>query len=735
MKLLFALTLSTVMLLGCTNMTSKTQTTAPKAEKIPHSMELHGETRIDDYYWMRDDERKDPKIIAHLNAENDYTKAQFQPYDALKKKLFEELIGRLDKDESSVPYFWHNHWYYRYYKAGFEYPVVARKVELESSDELVLLNVNERAKGHDFYGLGGISVSPDESKLVFGEDLLSRRIYTLYFKDLSTGELIEDQLEGTDGHVVWANDNQHLFYIAKDPQTLLGYQVFRHKLGTAQTKDVLVYEEKDDTFYIGLGKSLDETSIALYAESTITSEVSMLDANAALGEFKPVLPREEGHEYSVSKLADSYYILTNWQASNFRLMKVAVAKAADKQAWQDVIGHDEQSRIEDVLLLDQYMAVQTRERGISRIHVYPLKGQDFDMTAGFELKFNDPAYVVGFDVNASQQSDKLRVYYSSPTTPESVYEYDLAEPNQRELLKQEKVLGGFDGTLYQAERVFVNARDGKEIPVTLVYRKDMFNKDGTNPLYQYGYGSYGYTVEPDFSSSILSLLDRGIVYSIAHIRGSEMLGRGWYDDGRMLNKQNSFNDFVDVTEALTAQGYGDKNKVVAAGGSAGGLLMGGVINQAPQSYFAVAAHVPFVDVVTTMLDESIPLTTNEYDEWGNPNEKVYFDYMLSYAPYDNVVAQSYPHLLVTTGLHDSQVQYFEPAKWVAKLRDMKTDNNVLLFDTDMEAGHGGKSGRYRQYEDKAQEYAFFIGLLGLDSRLDSSLDSGLDKNLDKVDVK
>jgi len=714
MKLLSAFTLSSVMLLGCTNMTTDTTTHAPVAEKIPHTMTLHGQTRVDDYYWMRDDERKDPKIIAHLNAENDYTKAQFTPYEGLKKQLFEELVARLDKDESSVPYFWHKHWYYRYYKEGFEYPIVARKTAMDNNDELVLLDVNERAAGHDFYGLGGVSVSPDESKLVFGEDLLSRRIYTLYFKDLIDGELIADKLEGTDGRVVWANDNQHVFYIAKDPQTLLGYQVFRHKLGTEQAKDVLVYEEKDDTFYIGLGKSLDESAIALYAESTITSEVLMLDANAPLTEFKAVLPREEGHEYSVSKLGDKYYILTNWQASNFRLMKVAVDKAADKQAWQEVTGNDPDSRIEDVLLLAHYMVVQTRERGISRIHVYPLKGQDFDMNAAVELEFNDPAYVVGFDINPSQQSDKLRLYYSSPTTPESVYEYDLTQPNQRKLLKQEKVLGDFDAALYQAERLFVKARDGQEVPVTLVYRKELFKKDGTNPLYQYGYGSYGYTVEPDFSTSILSLLDRGFVYSIAHVRGSEMLGRGWYDDGRMLNKQNSFNDFIDVTEALTAQGYGDKNKVVAAGGSAGGLLMGGVINQAPQSYFAVAAHVPFVDIVTTMLDETIPLTTNEYDEWGNPNQKAYFDYMLSYSPYDQIKAQDYPHLLVTTGLHDSQVQYFEPAKWVAKLRDIKTDDNLLLFDTDMEAGHGGKSGRYRQYEDKAQEYAFFIGLLGLD---------------------
>ncbi|WOT07062.1 S9 family peptidase [Shewanella youngdeokensis] len=698
-------------------MTAKTGTQPPQADKIPHVMDLHGTTRVDDYYWMRDDERKDPKIIAHLNAENQYTAAQFKPYESLKKQLFDELVGRLDKDESSVPYFWHNHWYYRYYKAGLEYPIMARKLALDSNEEQVLLDVNDRANGHDFYGLGGVSVSPDESKMVFGEDLLSRRIYTLYFKDLNSGEMLEDKLEGTDGDVVWANDNLHLFYIAKDPQTLLGYQVFRHRLGTEQAEDVLVYEEQDDTFYIGLGKSLDESAIALYAESTVTSEVLMLDANAALGEFNAVLPREEEHEYSVSKLADRYYILTNWQASNFRLMQVDIALAADKHAWQDVIAHNPQSRIEDVLLLNQYMVVQTRERGISRVHVYPASDTGFDMSAGFELKFNDPAYVVGFDVNVSQQSDKLRVYYSSPTTPESIYEYDLSNPSQRQLLKQEKVLGGFDATLYQAERIFVPARDGKAIPVTLVYRKDKFNKDGTNPLYQYGYGSYGYTIEPDFSSSILSLLDRGIVYCIAHIRGSEMLGRNWYDDGRMLNKQNSFNDFVDVTQALTSQGYGDKNQVVAAGGSAGGLLMGAVINQAPQSYFAVAAHVPFVDVVTTMLDESIPLTTNEYDEWGNPNEKTYFDYMRSYSPYDQVSAQAYPHMLVTTGLHDSQVQYFEPAKWVAKLRDMKTDNNMLLFDTDMEAGHGGKSGRYRQYEDKAQEYAFFIGLLGLDSGL------------------
>nr|WP_256717907.1 S9 family peptidase [Shewanella sp. UCD-KL12] len=683
---------------------------APIAEKIPHKLNIHGVTRVDDYFWLRDDNRKDPKILAHLEAENRYKESEFTPFKHLQESLFDELIGRLDKDESSVPYHWHKHWYSRRYQQGFEYPLIVRSdaIDTPAGEEEILLDVNIRADGHDFYGLGGMSVSPSESMLAFAEDTLSRRIYIIYFKDLITGELLEDKIEGADGGVVWANDNQHVFYIKKDLQTLLGHQVFRHKLGTEQSQDVLVYEEKDDTYYISLGKSLDESRIVLFHESTITSEVSILDADEPLGQFTALLPREEGHEYSVSKLGNEYYILTNWLADNFRLMRVSEDKFADKSQWQEVIGANEATRIEDILLLQDHLVVQTRTDGISKIEIRPL-----DERPPYYLAFNDPAYVVGLDVNASQASDKLRIYYSSPTTPESIYEYDLSNPMTRNLLKQEKVIGDFDSELYQAERVFIDARDGAKVPVTLVYRKDKFQKDGTNPLYQYGYGAYGHTIEPDFDTSALSLLDRGFVYAIAHIRGGEMLGRPWYDQGRMLNKQHSFDDFVDVTKSLVAQGYAASNKVVAAGGSAGGLLMGGVINQAPELYFAVAAHVPFVDIVTTMLDESIPLTTNEYDEWGNPNEKRYFDYMLSYSPYDQISQQAYPHLLVTTGLHDSQVQYFEPAKWVAKLRDNKTDDNKLLFHIDMEAGHGGKSGRYRRYQDTAQEYAFFLGLLGL----------------------
>nr|WP_050774321.1 oligopeptidase B [Shewanella benthica] len=720
--------------LGCTDtlreipMKQADNLLPPVAKKVPFELNLHGVKRIDDYYWLRDDERKDSQILAHLEAENRYKTAQFAPYEALQQTLFDELIGRLDKDESSVPYKWHSHWYSRRYQLGFEYPVMIRSdsdmrvsqasaailsedAQLASqkhNNEQVLLDVNVRASGHDFYGLGGVSISHDESKLAFGEDTLSRRMYKIYFKDIDSGALLDDVLDGTDGGSVWANDNQHVFYIKKDPQTLLGNQVFRHRLGTEQSQDVLVYEEQDDTYYISLGKSLDETRIVLFHESTITSQVSVLDADQPLTQFEPLLPREEGHEYSVSKLGDEYYILTNWQAENFRLMKASESQISDKSQWQEVIAAAADTRIEDILLLKDYLIVQTRTQGVSQIEVRP-----FNEQASYQLTFNDPAYVVGLDVNASQPSDKLRIYYSSPTTPESVYEYDLSQPMNRRLLKQEKVLGDFDSERYQAERLFITARDGAKVPVTLVYRKDKFTKDGSNPLYQYGYGAYGHTVEPDFDSSAISLLDRGVVYAIAHVRGGEMLGRPWYDSGRMLNKQHSFDDFVDVTKALVAQGYGDSNKVLAAGGSAGGLLMGGVINQAPELYFAVAAHVPFVDIVTTMLDETIPLTTNEYDEWGNPNDKVYFDYMLSYSPYDQMTRQAYPHLLVTTGLHDSQVQYFEPAKWVAKLRDYKTDDNKLLFHIDMEAGHGGKSGRYRRYQDTAQEYAFFLGLLGL----------------------
>lgn len=714
MKFFFPLTACAVLLFGCSNMNKTSSIQPPNAEKIPYIMEDHGYTRTDNYYWMRDDKRQDKKVIAYLNAENEYKNSQFKKYEPLQNRLFNELTNRLDKNESSAPYLWHDQWYYQRYQAGFEYPIFARKTDLNGSEEL-LLDVNARADGNEFYGLGEISISPNGQFLAFTEDTLSRRIYTIVIKDLSSNQYLQDQIEGIDGNIVWANDNRHLFYIAKDPQTLLGFQVFRHELGTKQTEDVLVFEEDDDTFYLDLNKTLDESFITLSHDSTITSEVSILDSNKPLSSFTPVIARKEGHEYTVEKAKETFYILTNWQAKNYRIMKVPANQAHNQAAWQEVVAHNANVLIEDYLVLEDYLVYQTRENGLNHIRVQP-----FTTQPAFELSFDDAAYVASLDINSQQGSHKLRIAYSSPNTPESIYEYDLSSKNDqslidtRKLLKQENILGDFKPSAYQTERVFITARDGAQVPVTLVYRKDTFNKDGTNPLYQYGYGSYGYTIEPHFRSSIISLLDRGVVYATAHVRGSDMLGRSWYDDGRMLNKQNSFNDFIDVTQALTERGYADKDKVVASGGSAGGLLMGAIINQAPEQYYAVASHVPFVDVVTTMLDESIPLTTNEYDEWGNPSNKTYYEYMLNYSPYDQIKAQNYPNLLVTTGLHDSQVQYFEPAKWVAKLREFKTDDNLLLFETDMEAGHGGKSGRYRRYQDTAKEYAFFLGLLGLD---------------------
>ncbi|MFQ6372271.1 S9 family peptidase [Shewanella sp. YIC-542] len=692
---------------GCESMTQQTEITAPVAAKVPHEMTLHGVTRVDNYYWLRDDSRSNPQVLAHLHRENAYTEAQLGPFKPLQQQLFKELTARMTADDSSVPYRWHRHWYSRQYRPHQEYPVLVRS-STQKGPAMVLLDVNQRAAGHEFYSLGDTSISPDESVLAFAEDTLSRRIYTVHFKDLNSGQLLPDTLTNVDGAMVWSNDGRYVFYIAKDPQTLLGDRVFRHKLGTPQTADVLVYREQDDSYYLDLGKTLDETHIVLTHENTTTSEVSLLDANAPLGTFLPVLARQEGMEYSVAKRGNELYILTNWQAQNFRLMKVDIAKAGNQALWQQVIPHDADVLLEDFLLLDDFLVLQTREMGLSHIRIYP----DSDPSRGYDLPFDDPAYVVGLDANPSQHSRELRVYYSSPSTPETIYQYQLDFPGRRTLLKQDKVLGGFAADNYRTERLRITARDGTPVPVTLVYRKDKFSRNGSNPLYVYGYGAYGAVIEPEFRDDIISLLDRGVVYAIAHVRGGEMLGRRWYEAGKLLHKQNSFNDFVDVTRGLLAEKYGAPGKVVAAGRSAGGLLMGAVLNQAPELYLAVAAHVPFVDVVTTMLDESIPLTTNEYDEWGDPRQKAYFDYMLGYSPYDNVKHQDYPHLLVTSGLHDSQVQYFEPAKWVAKLRDYKTDKHLLLLHTDMAAGHGGKSGRYSSYEDTALEYAFLLGLLG-----------------------
>ncbi|WP_422767734.1 S9 family peptidase [Photobacterium leiognathi subsp. mandapamensis] len=693
-------------------MTVNTKTTnvaqdlqAPIAKKIPHTMTIHDDTRIDNYYWMRDDNRADPEIIAHLNAENAYTDAVMAHTEALQQQLFEEIKGRIVKDDNSVPVKQGNYFYSSEVTGDNEYALSVRTDDFNGTNKTVLLDINELAKNHEYYNVSSLSVSQDENLLAYGEDTVSRRIYTIKVKNLATGEYLADEITGTSGSIAWQNDNKAFYYIKKDPQTLLGYQVYRHQLGTNQADDTLIFEETDPSFYTSIGKSKDNELVYIWHSSTETSAVSIIDANDPNATATPFLEREEGLEYSISKLGQQFYVLTNYEAVNFRLMKVDADKLGDKTEWQDVIAPQEGVMLEDYELFDNYLVYQQRSNGLTHITVRQL-----DSNEERELRFNDEAFTAFFYGNKELNTNKLRLYYSSMTTPASHFDINL-DNSEFTLLKQAEVLGDFNANNYQSERLMIPARDGKLVPVSLVYRKDLFKKDGTNPLYQYGYGSYGSTIDPSFSSSRLSLLDRGFVYAIAHIRGSEMLGRPWYEDGKKLTKQNTFNDFIDVTKALVEQGYGAKDKIFAVGGSAGGLLMGAIANQAPELYCGIAAQVPFVDVVTTMLDESIPLTTNEYDEWGNPNQKEYYEYMLSYSPYDNVGKHDYPNMLVTTGLHDSQVQYFEPMKWVAKLREMKTDNNRLLFKTDMEAGHGGASGRFKALHEDALEYAFFIDLL------------------------
>lgn len=680
---------------------------APIAKKIPYDVSVHGDTRIDNYYWMRDDTRSDKDLIAHLEAENAYTTKVMARTENLQEKLYQELVARIEKDDSSVPYKKHGYWYKASFSGDLEYPVFSRLPVSLNADEELLIDVNELAEGHEFFSFGWMSISPNSQIAAYTTDSLSRRIYTIEFKDLKTGAMLADKIEGANRSVVWANDNQTIFYVNKDPQTLLGYQVFRHKLGTPQSDDVLVYEEKDNTFYTGIGKTLDESQILIFHDHTIKSGVSLIDANKPESAARIFQPIESGHEYSVKKSGDFYYIRTNWDAKNFRIMKVAVNDVGDRNKWQEVVAHASDTYISDYLLFAGYLIISEIREAVTGIRVISLDGKRV-----FSLPFDEQAFAVSFEINANFETDKLRINYSSLTTPHTVYEYDLLDAS-RKLLKQQKVLGGFMAQDYQSERIFVSARDGAKIPVSIVYKKALFKKDGSNPLYQYGYGSYGSNVTPRFRANILPLLDRGFVYVIAHIRGSQTMGRAWYEDGKLFNKRNTFTDFIDVTKAMLKLKYADANRVFAQGGSAGGLLMGGVLNMAPDLYTGIIANVPFVDVLTTMLDESIPLTSNEWDEWGDPRDPDYYAYMKSYSPYDNVEKKAYPNMLVTTGFHDSQVQYFEPAKWVAKLREYKTDDNLLIFNVDMAAGHGGASGRFKRYHEQALEYAFVLDLAGM----------------------
>ena len=692
-------------------------TPAPIANKIPHKMQIHNHHRIDNYYWMRDDERKDKKILAHLEAENNYADEMLAEQKPLQTLLFNELKARIVKDDNTVPEKDGKYWYHSEISGEQEYSRYYRANSFSGENKTLLLDVNERAQPHEFYDLGDLSLSPNDEILSLSEDTDSRRIYTIVFKDLSSPKgsdtsYLTDVLVETEGQIVWANDNKTVFYVKKDLETLLGTQVYRHKLGTSQADDVLVYQEDDHSFYMSLDKSRDDSLIYICLHATEATHNLVLSADEPNGEFIELLPFLEQHEYHADKMGDNFYIVTNHRAKNFRLMTATVKQIGDINSWKEVIPHRDNVLLEGIELFHHFLVVTEREQGQIRFIVHTLDSNSQGVSTGkqYPLAFDDPCYFSCLGDNPEPESTTARLYYSSLTTPGSLYEFDLAT-GKRKLLKQQKVLGDFTKENYQSERLFIDSRDGVKVPVSIVYRIDCFKKDGTNPLLQYGYGAYGITIDPNFSSQTLSLLDRGFVYVIAHIRGSEMLGRDWYESGKKQLKQNTFNDFIDVTKALVELGYGAKDKVFASGGSAGGLLMGAVVNQAPELYLGIGAHVPFLDVLTTMLDETIPLTTNEYDEWGNPNEEQAYQTILSYSPIDNISQQDYPNILVTTGLHDSQVQYFEPMKWVAKLREFKTDDNVLVFKTDMDAGHGGASGRFKSLNEKALEMSFFISLI------------------------
>lgn len=685
-------------------MTSNTASEPPRAQKIDHFMSIHGDKRNDEYYWLRDDTRQNKAVLDYLNAENEFTAGQLSHTTELQEQLFEEMTARLEPNVESIPVFDNGYWYWSKYEEGKDYPIYIRQKGSLNAPQEVLLDENKRAEGHEFYSLASMKISTNDQLMAIAEDIISRRQYKIRIMNLDTGKFYPEVIENTSGQIVWANDNKTLFYVRKHPTTLLPYQVFRHELGTSPDQDQLIYEEKDTTFYTGIFKTRSDNLIGIGVSSTMSSEYRFVSADKPSDAFDVFLPREADHSYSVDHIGDYFYVKSDYEALNERIWQVADDKVGTKDHWQELVGHRDDTLIQSFELFNDYMVVNERLNGVEKLRIRNYAGELLD-----EVGFNDAAYDVWFSNNPDPDSRVFRYGYSSLNTPDSVYEYHVDE-KVSELKKQDKVIGDFNPDQYKSERIMVDARDGQKIPVSIVYRKDRFKKDGTNALLNYAYGSYGSTVDPYFSISRLSLLDRGMVYAISHIRGSKMLGRAWYEDGKKLTKMNTFTDFNDATKALVKRGYGNSKKVYAVGGSAGGLLMGSVINMEPELYHGVIAAVPFVDVVTTMLDESIPLTTGEFDEWGNPKDKAYYDYMLAYSPYDQVKAQNYPHLLVTTGLHDSQVQYWEPAKWVAKLRDMKTDNNRLLLDTDMEVGHGGKSGRYKSYLDRAKQYAFLLDL-------------------------
>ncbi len=678
--------------------------TPPDAVKKAHVVKApFGAQRQDEYYWLRDDKRKNPEMLAYLNAENAYVDVVMAPLKPLENTLYEEIVGRIKQDDSSVPYRERGFWYYSRFETGQDYPVYARRAGTMDAPEQVLLDVNVMAKDKDYFNVGDWEVSQDNRILAWADDAVGRRQYVIRFKNLETGEVYSDEITGVSPNLVWADDNKTLFYVENDPETLLTVRVKKHVLGTPASKDVLVYEEKDDSFYMGIDRSRDDKYICIGVESTVSSEMRCAPA-ANPEKFAVLAPRERDVEYQADHLDGRWVIRTNeGGAANFKLM-TAPSDATSRKQWKEWVAHRDDVFIEGFELFDGFTTIAERSDALERLRVLKADGKEE------YVKADEPAYSMGLSVNSEHDTPWLRYSYTSLTTPGTTYEVNV-ETGERKLLKREPVIG-YDPEKYVTQRVWATARDGVRIPVSLVYRKG-FEKNGKAAMLQYAYGSYGSSTDPRFNGPVVSLLDRGMVYAIAHIRGGQEMGRKWYDDGKLFHKKNTFTDFIDVTDDLVKQGYAAKDRVAAYGGSAGGLLMGAIANMAPDTYRVILSQVPFVDVVTTMLDPTIPLTTNEYDEWGNPEKKDYYDYMLSYSPYDNLSKQAYPAMFVGTGLWDSQVQYWEPAKYVARLRDLDQGSATVVFRTNMDAGHGGKSGRFRRYRELSEMYAFMLDQLGL----------------------
>ncbi|HAW21127.1 MAG TPA: oligopeptidase B [Flavobacteriales bacterium] len=678
------------------------RTTPPIAKKVPYDSTIHGDTRIDDYHWLRDMDRKDPEILKYLNEENEYTQSAMSHTTDMQTELFDELKGRIKQTDESVPYLHEGFYYYTRYEAEKEYPIYCRKEGSLEGDEVILLDENVLAADYSFYQIGGFQISTNKDFLAYSEDTLSRRIYSIKIKRISDGGYFEDVIEGTSGNFVWANDNKTIFYSRKDEVTLRSHKIFKHTLGSDPATDIEVFHEEDETYNVGVGKFKSKKWLYIHSGSTVADEYRLLNAETPEGDWNVMQPRVRDLEYGLAHYKDHFYILTNLEARNFRLMRTHETMTS-LENWEEIIPHRSDVLLEDMDVFTDYLVLSEKEQAQGRIRII-----HWDSNADHYIEFDEDIYAAGPTVNPDFDSQTLRLSYTSLTTPPSVIDYNM-DTRERIVLKEKEVLGGFDKSDYVASRVWITARDGAQIPVSIVGHKNTKQSKDT-PLLLYGYGSYGHTIEPYFSPSRLSLLNRGFVFAIAHIRGSQTMGRHWYDDGKLLKKKNTFTDFIDCADALIRMNHTSAKHLYAMGGSAGGLLMGAIINMRPELWNGIIAAVPFVDVVSTMLDETIPLTTGEFDEWGNPKDELFYWYIKDYSPYDNIEAKDYPNMLVTTGLHDSQVQYWEPAKWVAKLRDMKTDKNELLLHTNMEFGHGGASGRFEVYKEIALEYAFLLDL-------------------------